>query len=107
MDDLKRLRGRLVEFRDQRDWEQFHTPRNLSMALASEVGELLAELRWVNDAEVVGNEQLTDALADEIADVGIFLILLADSLEIDLATAMDAKITRNFERFPLPANHDH
>jgi dCTP diphosphatase len=97
---LEALEERLVAFRDQRDWKQFHTPRNLSMALASEVGELLGELRWATDEAASEDDALREALTDEIADIGIFLVLLCESLGVDLAEAMQTKITRNESRFP-------
>lgn len=98
--DLEQLLQELVAFRERRDWKRFHTPRNLSMALASEVGELLAELRWVTDDEILDNDAIVDAITDEIADVGIFLLLLCESVDVDLATAIRDKIGRNEERFP-------
>lgn len=102
-DSFVLLRNRLRTFADARDWPKYHTPRNLALALAGEVGELVAELQWVADIEV--SEHLADPdakarLADEVADVLIYLIRFADVCGIDLLSEADAKIDRNEKRFP-------
>jgi dCTP diphosphatase len=104
-DSLVAVRDRLRAFADARDWPRFHTPRNLVLALAGEVGELAAELQWVADSEVAGH--LADAeakarLTDEVADVLIYLTRFADVCDIDLVSAAHAKIDRNEQRFPRP-----
>ena len=102
-DSLVVLRDRLRVFAEVRDWLKYHTPRNLALALAGEVGELAAELQWVADSEV--DEHLADPgakarLADEVADVLIYLIRFADTCGIDLLSEAHAKIDRNESRFP-------
>lgn len=98
------------EFAAARNWERFHTPRNLVLALCGEAGELAAELQWVPDEGVA--EHLLDPaafarLADEVADVLIYLIRLADVSGIDVLSAVQAKIERNETRFPpSPADPD-
>ena len=99
------LRDRLRCFADARDWGKFHAPRNLALALAGEVGELAAELQWVADRQVA--EHLRDPaargrLADEAADVLIYLMRFADVCGIDLLSEAYAKIERNEGRFPAP-----
>jgi NTP pyrophosphatase (non-canonical NTP hydrolase) len=101
--EFEGIRNRLREFAEARDWEEFHTPRNLALALCGEAGELAAELQWVPDVGVA--EHLRDPaalarLADEAADVLIYLIRLADVSGIDLLEAAHAKIRRNETRFP-------
>jgi dCTP diphosphatase len=91
-------------FAADRDWDQFHSPRNLVLALVGEVGELAAELQWIPDAEVV--ERLADPnvksdVAAELADVLNYLLRLADVLEIDLAEALTKKIALNESRYPV------
>ncbi|MEV6226551.1 nucleotide pyrophosphohydrolase [Saccharopolyspora shandongensis] len=103
MDSVDGLRGLLREFAEARDWQRFHTPRNLALALAGEVGELVAELQWVSDEELA--ERLRDAalferLSDEAADVLIYLVRFADVCGIDLLAAAEAKIARNEHRYP-------
>jgi dCTP diphosphatase len=101
MDDLVESVRR---FAADRDWDQFHSPRNLVLALVGEVGELAAELQWIPDAEVV--ERLADPkaksdVAAELADVLNYLLRLADVLEIDLAEALIKKIAINETRYPV------
>ena len=102
-DDFEALRDRLREFAAARDWEQFHTPRNLALALCGEAGELAAELQWVPDAastDHLADQAARARLADEAADVLIYLVRFADVCGIDLESAAYAKIARNETRFP-------
>ena len=102
-DRLAQLQRRLLEFRDARNWRQFHSPKNLSMALAAEAGELLAEFQWLTETESTeaGNAgPLRDRVMDEMADVMIYLSLLAEALGIDLIKAASSKVERNEARFP-------
>lgn len=101
LDDLQR---RLAEFAAARDWQRFHTPKNLVMALSGEVGELTALFQWLTPDE--SGAVLTDPAAraevlDELADVTIYLARLADVLGVDLLAAAEAKINRNESRFPV------
>jgi len=102
MTDFQELTERLRRFAAERDWEQFHDPKNLAMAVASEAGELLAELRWLTTAQaqpqVLSSEQ-RQAISYEMADVLIFLIRMADVLEIDLPSTTIEKIDINESRF--------
>jgi NTP pyrophosphatase (non-canonical NTP hydrolase) len=99
---VEALRVKLQEFARERDWEQFHTPKNLSMALAGEVGELLEIFQWLTPeqaAEVMGAGRADD-VRDELADVTIYLVRLADMLGVDLLEVAHAKLARNHHRFP-------
>jgi dCTP diphosphatase len=101
-DPITALKLRLRDFSAARDWEQFHTPKNLAMALAGEVGELLEIFQWLTPEEaatVMEGDRATD-VEDELADVLIYLVRLADMLDIDLAKAAEAKLDRNEQRFP-------
>jgi dCTP diphosphatase len=101
-DPIAELQHRLREFAAERDWEQFHTPKNLAMALAGEVGELLEIFQWLTPDEstsVMDGDRAID-VEDELADVLIYLTRLADVLEVDLTAAADRKIEANAERFP-------
>ncbi|MEV8631939.1 nucleotide pyrophosphohydrolase [Streptosporangium sp. NPDC051023] len=104
MTGLEDLTDRLRRFAQDRDWERFHTPKNLAMALAGEVGELLAELQWLTPEEaatVMDDEAAAKRLRSEMADVMTYLVRLADVLEVDLVEATHAKIDENDERFPV------
>lgn len=99
------LLRRLHDFRDRRDWAKFHTPRNLAMSLSIECAELLELFQWKSDEEVFDDAATPDfeaKAADEIADVLIYLTLLAGSLNIDPLEAAFAKVERNEARFPAP-----
>ena len=99
--DIEALAERLKQFADARDWEKFHTPKNLAMAVAGEAGELAAEFQWLTPEESSGltKDQLK-AVELEMADVAIYLLRLADVLGIDIAGAVKEKIELNEGRFP-------
>ena len=103
MSELSSLQGRLSEFAQSRDWERFHNPKNLAMALAAEVGELLEIFQWLTleqAAAVMVDEELAASVRDECADVLIYLARFADILGIDLVEEANAKVDRNETRFP-------
>ena len=100
--NLSELQAELRRFAADRDWQPFHTPKNLAMALAGEVGELLAELQWLTPEESVAVMD-TDAGARvraEIGDVMIYLTRLADVLGIDLVAAATDKLADSARRYP-------
>ena len=99
--DLEIIRNTLREFAAERDWNKFHTPKNLAMALAGEAGELVAEFQWLTpeESQKLDKDQF-NAVEMEIADVAIYLIRLADMLNINIYEAAMAKIHMNKSRFP-------
>jgi len=102
MDDIQRLAAEIKKFADARDWEQFHTPKNLSMAVAGEAGELVAEFQWLTAEQSVRSSMSEDKLEDvelEIADVAIYLIRLADVLDVDISKVVRKKLAINESRF--------
>jgi dCTP diphosphatase len=104
MTALEELMAALRAFVAERDWQQFHDPKNLSMLLASEAGELVAEYRWVrnDEADAYSREPAARArVAGEIADVGIALLLLCDRIGLDLPRAMQDKLATNAARYPV------
>lgn len=104
MNELQSLLEELRRFNAEREWEQFHDPKNLSMLLSSEAGELLALLRWVPNAESDAYGSQPDPrqrLTEEIGDVGIALVLLCDRLKIDLVGAMRDKLEKNRAKYPV------
>jgi dCTP diphosphatase len=101
MDQLERLRLAQRAFAAERDWEQFHTPKNLAMALAAETGELLEQLQWLTPEQSSAlDEQRRAAVSEELADVLLYLVRLADRLEIDLSAAAHAKLEANARKYP-------
>jgi len=101
MSDLEAIRLKLREFADARDWEQFHSPKNLSMALSVEVSELVECFQWLTEEQSLSlNTEQLAAVIDEIADVQLYLIQLADKLGVDILSAVDQKIIKNEEKYP-------
>ena len=100
---LDKLTQRLRDFAAARDWEPFHTPKNLVMALSGEVGELTALFQWLTPEEAQqwrSDPELEANVRDEIADVTLYLVRIADMLGVDLLEAANAKVDRNELRFP-------
>jgi NTP pyrophosphatase (non-canonical NTP hydrolase) len=103
MDRLEALIKELQKFVAEREWKQFHDPKNLAMAVASEAGELLAEYRWIANTEA---DQLTKdpsrraKISAEAADVGIALLLFCDRIGLDLLEAIRTKMVTNSENYP-------
>lgn len=99
--DLILLRNIIREFVDERDWDQFHSPKNLSMALSVEAAELLEHFQWLQRGDVaeLGAEKYQQ-VRHEVADVLVYLIRLADKLEIDLMAAVADKMAINRAKYP-------
>ena len=105
MSEIDDLTTAIREFAQQRDWERFHTPKNLAMALSVEVAELVELFQWLTPEEsaaLVDTPEGRAAIEDEIADIAIYLLRLADVMGVDVAAAIEAKIDRNARRFPKP-----
>jgi NTP pyrophosphatase (non-canonical NTP hydrolase) len=101
VDSLDDLGERLARFARERDWEQFHSPKNLAMALAGEVGELLEHFQWLTQAQSMELEpDRKRQVAHELADCLLYLVRLSNRLEIDLISAAYEKIVVNERRYP-------
>jgi dCTP diphosphatase len=101
-DSLEDLRTKLDAFAAARDWDQFHNPKNLAMALTAEAGELLEHFQWLTPDQAANLPPDTrEAVALECADVLLFLIRLADKLNIDLADAARRKLELNAQKYPV------
>lgn len=101
MSEISNLQQQLRDFAAERDWDQFHSPKNLSMALAVEAGELMELFQWLSEAEsrALPPDKLNQA-AEEAADVFLYLLRLADKLGIDLVKAAEAKLALNAKKYP-------
>ena len=99
--NLTILRDELRTFSAERDWDQFHTPKNLAAALSVEAAELLEPFQWIKTGELdeLDEEKLT-AIRYELADVLIYLVRLADKLDVDLMTAAKEKLAHNRAKYP-------
>lgn len=101
MRSLEELRQRVRAFADERDWEQYHSPKNLAMALVVEAGEIVEHFQWLTQAQSLAlPEAKREQVAHELADVLIYLVRLADRLDIDLLAAAGRKIAINAEKYP-------
>lgn len=102
MKSLEDLRLAIAEFAGERDWDQFHSPKNLAMALSVEVAELVEHFQWlsIEEADELTPEQL-QAVGEEIADVQYYLVRLADRLGIDIIEAAEAKMVKNRAKYPV------
>ena len=106
--DLNELRDRMRTFAAERDWEQFHDPKSLVLALVGEVGELGELFQWLpadKAKALAAEEPLHTRAAEELSDVLLYLIRLADILDIDLRQAADAKMNASERRFPTSEVH--
>ena len=100
--DLTDLRDRLRAFAAERDWDQFHNPKNLAMAVAGEAGELVEHFQWLTFEQAAHLPRATrDEVALECADVLLFLLRLCDKLDIDLAQAARKKLALNAKKYPV------
>ena len=99
--DLARLRAIVRQFVDERDWDQFHTPKNLSAALAVEAAELLEHFQWLQHGRIeeLGADKLAQ-VRHEMADVLVYLVRLADKLDVDLLAAVEEKMVLNRAKYP-------
>jgi NTP pyrophosphatase (non-canonical NTP hydrolase) len=99
--DLLQLRELVREFVDERDWDQFHTPKNLASALTVEAAELLEHFQWLQNGrpEELGPDKLVE-VRHEMADVLVYLVRLADKLDVDLMAAVQEKMVLNRAKYP-------
>jgi NTP pyrophosphatase (non-canonical NTP hydrolase) len=102
---LTAIQQAVREFRDARAWRQFHSPKNLSMAIAIEAAELMEHFQWLTTAEAAALPQADpvarQAIAEELADVFIYCFSLADILELDVAEIVFEKLAKNEQKYPL------
>ncbi len=101
-DSLELIRDRARDFVSRRDWQRFQSPKNLSMALIAEAAELVEHFQWLDQAESrrPGADRLT-AISEELADVLIYLVRIADELGVDLAASAAAKLDKNAAKYPV------
>lgn len=101
--DLTKLEAALQSFADEREWQQFHSPKNLAMALTGEVGELVSLFQWMTEEQsksAASDPATAQAVRDELADVLLYLVRLAHVLKVDLNDAVQEKIASNAIKYP-------
>lgn len=102
MDRINEITGKIKHFRDERDWLQFHDPKNMAVSIMLEASELLEHFQWKTKAEVDAYiEKSRESVQEEIADISMYLFELADNLGIDLIDAMDKKLKKNAAKYPV------
>jgi NTP pyrophosphatase (non-canonical NTP hydrolase) len=99
--DLESIRAEVQQFADEREWEQFHSPRNLLLAVMSELGEAADLVRWAGDQEPAISPEIKQAWDDEIADVFTLLVRLADRSGVDLTAAFARKLAQARLKYPV------
>ena len=102
--ELQDLLNKIQAFSDERDWDQFHTIKNLVLALVGEVGELAEVVQWKTESEIAASIKTTDGkkmLSEEIADVAIYLLRLCQKADIDLIKVIDKKLIKNELKYPI------
>ena len=102
--NIKLIQNKLDIFANERNWSQFHSPKNLSMALAAEAAELLEIFQWLTDDQskgLINNDKEMLLVKEEIADVFIYLVRLADKMDIDIEKAVLDKMALNEQKYPI------
>jgi len=102
MSDVKKITEKIKKFRDERDWLQFHDPKNMAVSIILEASELLEHFQWKTKEEVEKYvETNKEEISDEIADIALYLFELADNLGVDLIKAMEKKMAKNEKKYPV------
>jgi NTP pyrophosphatase (non-canonical NTP hydrolase) len=102
MNDIRRLTEKIKKFRDERDWAQFHNHKDMALSLVLEAAEVLEHFQWKSKEEVAAHaENCKGELSDELADVAMYLFELADNLGIDLSAAIEEKLAKNSQKYPV------
>ena len=102
MSDIRELTNKIKKFRDERDWMQFHNHKDMALSLVLEAGEVLEHFQWKSLKEIENYTKINkEDIAEEVADVAMYLFELADNLGIDLKKAILKKLDRNSKKYPV------
>lgn len=99
MKDIKQLTEAVLKFRDERDWQQFHNPKDLALSLSLEASELLENFQWKTSEEAI--QKNFDNMREELADIFIYTLLFANEVGIDLKEAVEQKLEKNNQKYPV------
>ncbi|PFU39446.1 nucleotide pyrophosphohydrolase [Bacillus cereus] len=99
MDEIKELTDKVIQFRDDRNWKQFHNPKDLALSLSLETSELLENFQWKSSNEAVAEKR--EDMKEELADVLMYALLFAHEIGIDIKQAIEEKIQKNNEKYPV------
>ena len=98
------LQNEIIKFRDKRNWSQYHTPKNLAISLSLEANELLEIFQWIDSDEAVKNYE--SEIKDELADIIIYFVLMADRLGLDIEEIVSKKLKKNSLKYPVEKSFD-
>ncbi len=102
MSDIKKLTEKIIKFRDERNWKQFHNPKDVALSLVLEASEVVEHFQWKNKEEIAKYIETNKAdIGEELADVLYWVLLMSHDLKIDILDALDKKIKKNEEKYPL------
>lgn len=102
MSDLKELTNRIIKFRDERNWEQFHNPKDMAVSLLLEAAEFLAHFQWKSSDEIKRYlKKNHEDVSDELADVLYWVVLIAHDMKINLPEAFEFKMLQNEKKYPV------
>ena len=102
MSEINKITEKIIQFRNERDWMQFHDPKNMAVSIILEASELLEHFQWKTKEEVEKYVKQNNAeIEDEIADIALYLFELADNLGISLISAMEGKLKKNAVKYPI------
>lgn len=102
MSDINKLTDLIIQFRDERNWKQFHNPKDLALSLVLEAGEVMENFQWKNEKELETYvREKKEQIGDELADVLYWVLLMSHDLEIDIAQALREKMKKNEQKYPV------
>ena len=102
MDKIQELTKKIIEFRDKRDWKQFHNPKDVALSLILEAGEVMEHFQWKNEKEIEEYIKTNKSeIGEEIADVFYWVLLMSHDIKIDIFDALDKKIKKNGKKYPV------
>jgi dCTP diphosphatase len=102
MSDIRELQKAVIDFRDKRDWKQFHNPKDITLSLVLEAAELMEHFQWKNEAEINRHiEKNKLKISEELADVLYWVLLIGNDFDIDLPNALISKLKKNEKKYPI------
>ena len=102
MSEIKKIIRKIKKFRDDRDWAQFHNHKDMALSLVLEAAEVLEHFQWKKPSEVITHaKKCKDEIADELADVAMYLFELSDNIGVDLSKAIEIKMAKNHQKYPV------
>jgi NTP pyrophosphatase (non-canonical NTP hydrolase) len=108
MSDIKKLQDLIIKFRDQRNWKQFHNPKDVSLSMVLEAGEVMEHFQWKNEEEMQEHiKKHKKEIGNELADVLYWVLLMSYDLDIDIVKAVEDKMKENKKKYPVKKSKNH